>query len=87
MKPVCSGSVRTNQVSQRRLEPGLADLQRQQALVDLGSFQSGLPVGAGRVRPSLVPRQVNERELPVHLPPPPQDDLEHGVAPRGVSVR
>lgn len=62
------------------------DLERQQALVDLGSFQAGLTVGAGRVRSPLVARQVDERELSVHLPPPSENDLEDGVAPRGVSV-
>lgn len=64
----------------------LTYLQCKQALVDLGSLQSGLSVGAGRVRPSLVPCQVYEGELSMHLTPSPQDDLEHSVAPRGVSV-
>lgn len=70
----------------RRRRSGGGDLKRQQALVDLGSLQAGLAVGAGRVRPPLIARQVDERELPVHLPPPPQDDLEDGVAPGGVGV-
>lgn len=62
------------------------DLERQQALVDLCSFQACLTVSAGCVRSPLVARQVDERELSVHLPPPPENDLEDGVAPRGVSV-
>lgn len=61
-------------------------LERQQALVDLSPFQASLAVGAGRVRPPFVARQVDQGELPVHFPPPSQDDLEHGVAPRGVGV-
>ena len=63
-----------------------SDLKCQQALVDLSSFEASLTIGAGRVRSSLVPRQVDEGELSVHLPPPTQNDLEHGVASRGVSV-
>ena len=59
-----------------------AYLEGQQAFVDLGSLQARLPVGAGRVRPALVPRQVDEGELAVHLALPPQNDLEDGVATR-----
>lgn len=61
-------------------------LERQQALVDLSSFEASLTVSAGRVRPPFITRQVDQGELPVHFPPPSQDDLEHGVAPGGVSV-
>ena len=63
-----------------------AYLERQQALVDLGALQAGLPVGAGRVGAALVARQVDEGELAVHLALPPQDDLEDGVAARRVGV-
>lgn len=63
------------------------DLECQQALVDLGSFQPSLTVSAGCVCPSLIPRQVNEGKLSMHLPPSTQDDLKHGVAPRRVSIR
>ena len=66
--------------------PPLAYLERQQALVDLGALQAGLPVCAGRVGAALVPRQVDEGELAVHLALPSQDDLEDGVATRRVGV-
>ena len=61
-------------------------LQCQQALVDLGALQAGLAVGAGRVGAALVPRQVDEGELAVHLAPSPQNDLEHGVAAGRVCI-
>lgn len=74
-------------ISQGDVMCGGGDLECQQALVDLGSFQAGLTVSAGRVCAPLISRQVDQRELSVHLPPPTKNDLEHGVAPRGVSVR
>ena len=46
-------------------------LERQQALVDVGSLQTSLAVGAGRIGPPFVPRKVNEGELAMHLPLPP----------------
>lgn len=58
------------------------DLEGQQAFVYLGSLQTSLPVGTRCVGASLVPCEVDERELPVHLPLPSKDDLEYGVAPR-----
>ena len=66
--------------------PPLAYLERQQALVDLGALQAGLPVSAGRVGAALIPRQVDEGELAVHLAPSPQNDLEHSVAAGRVCV-
>ena len=64
-------------------------LEGQQGLVDLGALHPGLPVGGVGVRPPLVTRQVNQRELAVQgllVVVGPQDDLEHGVTPRGVSI-
>lgn len=58
------------------------DLQCQQTFVDLGSLQTGLAVGTGRVGPPFVPSKVDEGELAVHLPFPPENDLEHGMAAR-----
>lgn len=62
------------------------DLQGEKALVDLGPLQTGLPVSAGSVSPSLVPGEVDEGELAVHFPVGPEDDLEDGVAAGGVGV-
>ena len=64
-------------------------LEGQQGLVDLGALHPGLPVGGVCVSPPLVTRQVDEGELAVQgllVVVCPQDDLEHGVTPRGVSV-
>ena len=67
----------------------IPDLERQQGLVDLCSLHPGLPVGGVGVRPPLIARQVNQGELAVQrllVVVGSQDDLEHSVAPRGVSV-
>lgn len=61
-------------------------LQCKQALVDLGSLQASLAVGARGVRPALVTCQVNEGELAVHLAFPAQDDLEDGVTAGRVGI-
>lgn len=57
------------------------NLESQKAFVDLSSLQSSLAVGTRGVGPPLVPCQVNEGELAVHLALPPENDLENGVAP------
>lgn len=62
------------------------NLQRQQTFVDLCALETRLSVGARRVRPSLVPRQVDEREFTVHFAPPAEDNLKHGVTAGRVSV-
>lgn len=62
------------------------NLQCEKALVDLGSLQTGLAVSARRVGPPLVPGEVDEGELAVHLPLSPHDDLEHGMAAGRVGV-
>mmetsp|Transcript_34838 Transcript_34838/g.62273 ORF Transcript_34838/g.62273 Transcript_34838/m.62273 type:complete len:283 (-) Transcript_34838:434-1282(-) len=63
-------------------------LEGQKALVDLGAFHPGLPVGVQRVCSALAPCQVNEGELAMDLVCfcDLHTDLEYGVGPGGVLV-
>ena len=62
------------------------NLQGQQAFVDLSSLQTSLAVSTRCVSPPLITCEVDEGELSMHLPLPPKNDLENGVAARGVCV-
>lgn len=62
------------------------NLEGKQAFVDLRSLQTGLAVSTRGIRPPLVACEVDEGELAVHFPLPPENDLEDGVAARGVGV-
>lgn len=66
-----------------------SNLEREQALVDLGALHPRLAVRADRVGRALVAREIDQRELAVQLLvlAAPQHYLEHRVRPRRRCVR
>lgn len=69
------------------LQSGYAtNLKSQQAFINLSSLQASLAVGTRSISPPLVPCQVDQGELAVHLVLPTKNYLEYSVAARRVGV-